>query len=72
MQIFIKRKIFLVKYIRAHNKFENILSTFDKENKILSKKGCIHTLTLNILNIWKDFWNIMNLHKILVVATLQI
>ncbi len=51
MQIFIKRKIFLVKYIRAHNKFENILSTFDKENKILSKKGCIHTLTLNILNI---------------------
>jgi len=44
---------------------------FDKENKNLSKKGCIPILTLNILNIQKDFWNIMNLHEILVVTTLQ-
>jgi len=67
-----KRKIFLVKCIRAHNKFENILSMFDKEIKNLSKKGRIHILTLNILNIQKDYWNIMNLHEILVVTTLQI
>jgi hypothetical protein len=38
---------------------------FDKENKNLS-------ITLNILDIQKDFWNIMNLHEILVVTTLQI
>jgi len=50
-----KRKIFLVKCIRAHNKFENILSMFDKEIKNLSKKGRIHILTLNILNIQKDY-----------------
>jgi hypothetical protein len=44
---------------------------FDKEIKNLSKKGHVHILTLNILNIQKDFWIIMNLHEILVVTTLQ-
>jgi hypothetical protein len=63
----------VVEYIEVHKKIEMIWWTFDKEKRVLKqKKPLIHMFFLNVLNIQKDSWNMVNFHENFVVATLKI